>query len=194
MESQKIKKINFGYLLGYILIPIIICAICFTIGVLFFPEGAMAVILYMVPVFVSVIWWVFGGNFIFKKKRNLFEAKLDQEGFKRNQTFYADGSMIVVDIENGKIGALFFWNPFQTFVLPANRITNVRVDDGRSGTGFMEGSSRVSFLFNVDDVKIRVNTFTSNQRFRMDSDYILTGISKADLMVKILEEARGNVK
>ena len=58
----------------------------------------------------------------------------------------------------------------------------------------MEGSSRVSFLFNVDDVKIRVNTFTSNQRFRMDSDYILTGISKADLMVKILEEARGNVK
>lgn len=194
MESQKIKKINFGYLLGYILIPIIICAICFTIGALFFPEGTMAVILYMVPVFVSVIWWVFGGNFIFKKKRNLFEAKLDQEGFKRNQTFYADGSMIVVDIENGKIGALFFWNPFQTFVLPANRITNVRVDDGRSGTGFMEGSSRVSFLFNVDDVKIRVNTFTSNQRFRMDSDYILTGISKADLMVKILEEARGNVK
>ena len=108
MESQKIKKINFGYLLGYILIPIIICAICFTIGALFFPEGTMAVILYMVPVFVSVIWWVFGGNFIFKKKRNLFEAKLDQEGFKRNQTFYADGSMIVVDIENGKIGALFF--------------------------------------------------------------------------------------
>lgn len=194
MENQKIKKINFGYLLGYIFVPIILCAICFTIGIIFFPKGTMAVILFMVPVFVSVMWWIFGGNFLFKKKRNLFEAMLDKEGFKRNQTFYADGSMIVVDIENGEIGALFFWNPFQTFVLPANRITNVRVDDGRSGSGFMEGSSRVSFLFNVDDVKIRVNTFTSNQRWRMDSDYILTGISKADLMVKILEEARGNVK
>lgn len=194
MENQKIKKINFAYLLGYILGPIIFSAICFTIGILFFDEGIMAVILYMIPIFASVIWWTFGGNFIFKKKRNLFEEELDKKGFKRNQTFYADGSMVAVDIENGKIGVLFFWNPFQTFVLPANRITNIRVDDGRSGSGFMEGSSRVSFLFNVDDVKIRVNTFTSNQRWRMDSDYILTGISKADLMVKILEEARGNVK
>ena len=58
----------------------------------------------------------------------------------------------------------------------------------------MEGSSRVSFLFNIDDVKIRVNTFTSNQRWRMDSDYILTGISKADMMVEVIETARSNSK
>ena len=56
----------------------------------------------------------------------------------------------------------------------------------------MEGSGRVSFLFDVDGVKIRVNTFTSNQRWRMDSNYILTAISKADMMVKILEEAHNN--
>ena len=47
-------------------------------------------------------------------------------------------------------------------------------------------------LFKVDDVKIRVNTFTSNQRWRMDSDYILTGISKADMMAKVIEEAKKN--
>ena len=58
----------------------------------------------------------------------------------------------------------------------------------------MEGSSRVSFLFNIDDVKIRVNTFTSNQRWRMDSEYILTGISKADMMVEVIEKARSNSK
>ena len=58
----------------------------------------------------------------------------------------------------------------------------------------MEGSSQVSFLFKVDNIKIRVYTFTSNQRFRRDSDYILTGISKADLMVKAIEEAKAKAK
>ena len=58
----------------------------------------------------------------------------------------------------------------------------------------MEGSSRVSFLFILDGIKIRVDTFTSNQRFRMDSNYILTGISKADMVVKTIEEARKKAK
>ena len=39
-------------------------------------------------------------------------------------------------------------------------------------------------------MKIRVDTFTSNKRWRMDSDYILTGISKADVMVEVLEQAK----
>ena len=52
----------------------------------------------------------------------------------------------------------------------------------------------VSFFFIVDGIKIRVDTFTSNQRQRMDSDYILTGISKADMMVKMLAQARANSK
>ena len=57
--------------------------------------------------------------------------------------------------------------------------------------GPLAGSSRVSFLFTIDGVRIRVNTFTSNKRWRMDSDYILTGISKADMMAEVLEEAKG---
>lgn len=39
-----------------------------------------------------------------------------------------------------------------------------------------------------------MDTFTSNQRFRMDSNYILTGISKADMMVKTIEEAKKKAK
>ncbi len=71
---------------------------------------------------------------------------------------------------------------------------DVKVDDGKHGSGFMEGSSQVSFLFTVDDVRVRVYTFRSNQRFRMDDKYILTGISKADVMLKSLNEARANAK
>lgn len=46
----------------------------------------------------------------------------------------------------------------------------------------------------VDGIKIRVDTFTSNQRFRMNDNYILTGISKADMMVQTIEKARKKAK
>lgn len=190
MENQKIKKINLLYLLGYIFAPIILCAICFTIGTLFFPQGIMAVILFMVPSFLSVIWWVFGGKFIYTQKRKKFEKELDQIGFTRNQTFYGDGCTVIIDMNKGNMGLIFFWNPFLTYTFPVKRITKAWVDDGKSGVGFLAGSSRVSFLFTVDEIKIRVNTFTSNQRWRMDSDYILTGISKADMMIKMIDEAK----
>ena len=194
MENEQIKKINVLYIFSYIVIPILVCALCYILSALFFPKGNMAVILLMGPTIISVVWWIFGGKMLFKQKQKKMESELDESGFKRNQTFYADGSTVVVDTENGKIAILFFWNPFQSYILPASRITKAWVDDGKGGAGFMEGSSRVSFLFNIDDVKIRVNTFTSNQRWRMDSDYILTGISKADMMVEVIEEARRNSK
>lgn len=192
--ENKVKKINWLYLLGYIFAPIIICAFCFLISYKFFPKGTGAVILLMVPPFASFIFWVFGGKFLYKKKQKEFERSLDESGFARNQTFYAGSNMVVIDEKEGKIGLLFFWNPFETYVLPASRVGKIWVDDGKSGAGIFAGSARVSFLFEIDEIKIRINTFTSNQRWRMDSEYILTGISKADMMVKVLEEAKKKSK
>ena len=177
------------YLLGYILLPIIICAICYVVGYFFFPKGTMAAVLFMVPTFAAILWWSFGGSILFKQKRKKFEKELDESNFKRNHTFYGRGNTVIVD-ESGKIGLMFFWNPFNSYILPAKSVEKAWVDDGRTGSGFMEGSSRVSFLFIVDGVKVRVNTFTSNQRFRMDSNYILTGISKADMMVEVIKKAK----
>lgn len=189
--EEKIKKINVPYMLGYILIPIAVCAICYFIGYKLFPDGGYgAVIMFMGSPILSFIWWVFGGSFLFKKNSKSFERELDASGFKRNHTFYGRGKTVFIDTENGKIGLVFFWNPTKTYTVPASKVEKSWVDDGKGGVGFMEGSSRVSFLFIVDGIKIRVDTFTSNQRFRMDSDYILTGISKADLMVKMIEEAK----
>ena len=65
------------------------------------------------------------------------------------------------------------------------------MDDGSGGPGFLNGTSRVSFVFLVDGVKIRVNTFISNRRWRLESDNVLTGISKADVMVEVLNAAAG---
>ena len=192
--EEKIKKINVVYLLVYILAPAIICAIGFLISYLYFPKGNGAVICLMGIPALAIIWWIFGGSIIFKNKTKKFENELDSQEFKREQTFYGRGQTVIIDVENGKIGLIFFWNPFKTYIIPASKVEKAWVEDGKLGMGIMEGSSCVSFLFIVDGIKIRVYTFTSNQRFRMDSNYILTGISKADMMVKIIEEARAKAK
>lgn len=194
MENKKVKKVNIIYLLSYIFVPVLICGVCFAISANYFEKGNMAVILIMCPTFITFMWWVFAGKMIYKKNQKKFEKKLEEKGFVRNHTFYGTGCTVVIDVENGDIAILFFWNPFEPFILPANRITKTWVDDGKSGVGIFEGSGRVSFLFKIDNTKIRVNTFTSNTRWRMDSEYILTGISKADMMVEVLEEARKKVK
>lgn len=194
MENKKIKKINLLYLLSYIFVPIIVMAICFVISYNFFSEGTMCAVLIMVPIFLSVIWWMFGGKIIFKKNQKRLEKMFKEQGFVQNNTFYGDGTEVIVDVNAGKIGLQFFWNPLESYIISAKRITKAWVEDGKNGAGFMEGSSCVSFLFTIDNIKIRVYTFKSNQRFKMNSNYILTGISKADKMVNVLETARSNDK
>ena len=111
--------------------------------------------------------------------------ELDASGYVRNHTFNADGCTVAVDIAHGKIAMVFKWNPSNCFVVPANRITNVWVDDGK----MLGGTRRVSFLFIVDGVKVRVNTFTSNRSWSMKSNYVLEALSKADMMVEYLQAA-----
>lgn len=49
----------------------------------------------------------------------------------------------------------------------------------------------MSFLFEIDGITIRVNTFISNQRWKLNDEKVLEGISKADLWVQVLDQARG---
>lgn len=188
--QQKIQKINWIYLLGYIFVPAIICAICFALSAAFFPKGAGAVILLMGPTILSVIWWIFGGTFIFKHKTKEFEKNLDAQSFTRNQTFYGRGKTVIVDLKKGNIAFLFFWNPTKTYILPASRVEKAWVDDGKSGSGIFAGSSRVSFLFTIDGIKTRVDTFVSNQRLTMENKHILRGISKANTMAQMIKDAK----
>ena len=193
--DQKIQKINYVYLLCYILVPLMLISLGILLGYyLFYDGGAGAVICFMGFPLIAFLWWVFGGKLIYKQHCKKLVRELDERGFSRNQTFDGRGATVVVDLNRGELAIVFFWNPFTHYILPAKRIERTWVDDGAGGAGFMRGSSRVSFLFQVDGVKVRVDTFTSNKRWRMDSDYILTGISKADVMVEALEQAKERSK
>ena len=192
---EKVQKRNMGYMLGYILGPVALVAVCYFIGYTFFREGGSgAVVCFMVPPFVALGWYILAGKAFYKAGVKKLEAAMDAQGLTRNQTFHGNGCTVVVDLGKGVLGLVFFWNPFKQYILPAGRIGKTRVDDGCHGAGVLKGSSQVSFLFSVDDVWVRVYTFSSNRRWRMDSDYILTGISKADKMVEVLEAAKSRAK
>ncbi|MCI9426301.1 MAG: hypothetical protein HFI81_00875 [Eubacterium sp.] len=191
MNHETLKKMNPLYFLSYILIPAAVTAVCFWLGYTFFHDGgAGAAILFMGPSFLSILWWAFGGKLLFKAKRKKLIREFQNSGFRPDQTFDSDFCTVLVDMEQGRLGLIFFWNPFKNYILPAARITKIWTDDGKTGAGVLAGSSRVSFLFLIDGIRIRVNTFTSNKRWRMDTEYILTGISKADLMADVLTKAK----
>lgn len=191
MKTEKVQKINWVYLLGYILGPIAVVALSYLIGYLLFADGGTgAVVCFMGAPMLAVVWYIFAGRQFYKMGVKKMEAAMDEQGLIRNQTFNGRGCTVCVDLNKGMLGLAFFWNPFRQYVIPASRVGNAWVDDGCHGAGVMQGSSQVSFLFQVDQAKVRVYTFSSNKRWRMDSDYILTGISKADKMVEVLEQAK----
>ena len=59
--EEKVQKINWLYLVGYVLGPAVICTICYALSAAFFPKGNMAVILLMVPTILAVVWWILRG-------------------------------------------------------------------------------------------------------------------------------------
>ncbi len=186
--TEKIKKRNLLYMLVYnVFIPVGMLVLGTALGVAL-PEK-VGLVLAIVSFGLAMAWWAFLGRKIYDGQKSKKIAQLEAEGFVPNHTFNADGCTVIVDQVHGQVALLFRGNPSKVYVRPASALTNVRVDDGRGGAGFLEGSSRVSFLFTVEGINVRVNTFTSNKRWRMDSDYILTGISKADLMVETLVDA-----
>ncbi|MCM1048364.1 MAG: hypothetical protein NC433_08060 [Clostridiales bacterium] len=184
MEPQKIKKTSVPYLLACIFIPILATVLITFIGILFL-TSEIASALMMVSMTASIFWWVLGIKKVYEKKKEEKLKELDTTGFNRNHTFNSDNCAVAIDIANGKIAMIFKWNPSQLYVLPANRITKLWVDDGKK----IGGTSRVSFLFIIDGIKIRVNTFISNKIWSMKSNNVLEAISKADMMVAALRSA-----
>ena len=191
MNTTPVKKSNIVYLLLVIVVPIAVIALGILIGYFFFRDGgAGAVVCFMCPAILSVAWWILGPTTIWNQKKKKMMKTLSSQGFNRNQTFYGSNQTVAVDIRQGKVALLFFWNPFVEYILPASRIAKAWTEDGAGGAGFMRGTNRVSFLFLIDEVKVRVNTFTSNQRWKMDDPKILEAISKADMMVQVLDAAK----
>lgn len=192
MENEKVKKVNPLYMLAYIFLPMMLFSGIGGASVVLIKNSGVGALIMGVLFFALVIWYGIGGQKFYKAQVKKHEAKLDSEGFVRNQTFYGKSQTVIVDVNSGRIASTFFWNPFKCYITSASKIEKAWVDDGKRGSGFMEGSQRVRFCFIFDGIKMNVDTFVSNQRFKMTDSRILDGISKADLMVEVLNQAKAN--
>ena len=186
-NTERIQKINWFYLFLNTLGPAVFMVGMIALGVAL-PQQ-FGLLCAFIGFGGAVLWWSFLGHRQYEKKRDRRINALTEQGFTCNHIFNSEGNSLIVDLAHGQVALIFRWNPGKTYIRPASTLSDVHVEDGRSGGGPLAGSSRVSFLFRVDGIKIRVNTFTSNRRWRMDSDYILTGVSKADMMVEALRSA-----
>ena len=188
--NQKIKKVNGLYLVLYIFVPMIPVAVTVLLSLLIpEQEGRFAGISALLGI-AAFVWWMAGWKLVLNMKKKSMEKKLDTAGFVRNHTFNSDKSTIVIDAQHGDIALLFCFNPTAIQIASMQKITRAWVDDCAHGSGVMRGSSCVRFCFEIDGITVKVNTFTSNRRWRMDSNYILTGISKADMMVNVINNAK----
>ncbi|MBR1702896.1 MAG: hypothetical protein IJ716_13265 [Lachnospiraceae bacterium] len=185
--NERIQKVNTMYLLGNIFIPIFAAIVINVFGALFL--GRFGAVLGTAAMMGALLWWAVIGKSVYDKGKEKTLAELDKSGFTRNHTFNGDGCTVAVDINQGKVALLFRWNPGKVYIRPASALSRVHTEDGKTGVGITEGSARVRFCFVVEQIRVNVNTFTSNQRWPMDSEHILTGISKADMMVETLVAA-----
>lgn len=189
-----IKKFDPIYFLLTIFGPVLIFLGVVILAIVLIENSGIGAIICSLAMLLMILWWTVFSRKLFEKQRDAKLGELAGQGFTPSHTFNADGCTLVVDLAHGQVALLFRWNPKKVYVRPASAISQLQVDDGRGGAGFMEGSSRVRFLFSIEGITIKVNTFTSNRRWRMDSDYILTAISKADVMVKSLLAAGAQAK
>lgn len=193
METNvKIKRINPLFAVAFIAIPVVTALILITIAFVLIDNLGARSVISIIEVTIVVLWFtVLGGKF-YKSKVSKLEAELDGMGLNRNQTFNGRGETVIVDIVGGKVAVIFYWNPFKKYIVSASKIEKAWVEDGKKGSGKREGSKRVRFCFILDGVRIDVNTFISNTRYKMTDNYILDGVSKAEHMVEALNDARAN--
>ncbi|MCI9549355.1 MAG: hypothetical protein HFF20_09065, partial [Oscillospiraceae bacterium] len=90
METQQVKKVNYVYLLCYILIPLAAAAAGLLIGYTFFPDGGhgAAICMFVIPL-LAVLWWIFAGRNIYRLGKKRMVKQLDEMGIDRRQIFYS---------------------------------------------------------------------------------------------------------
>ena len=182
-------------LILFILLPIAVLAVCVAVSFAIEVSDPVLISLIFGPFIFGFLWWFYGGKWIHKqnvKKTGRQVAELAASGFVTNYVY--NGACVVrVDMVHRKVALQFCLNPSHCYVVPAEQITRAWVEEGKRGKWIFEGTRKVSFLLMVNGVKVRVPTFVAPQRYSMVSDEVLTGISKADVMVEAIDKIRRQV-
>lgn len=183
------KKVNTSYLAIWAGIPavvaIILAILDFTV---LMDNKAVFVIVAFAAIGIVVAIPMFLESKM-KKTAKALEAGFQAQGFTYQYKFEAHNAVYYID-QGGRMGVVFRYNPELQFV-DLNKVTNVRVNDGKFGAG----TSQVSCEFLLDGKKVRIATLrVSRGTLSMKDKRVLEAISKADQLCSLLNTAKANAK
>lgn len=183
------KKVNPSYLAIWAGIPAVVAVILAVVGFTVLMDNKTA---FVIVVFAAVGIVVAIPMFLeskMKKTAKTLEEGFKAQGFTYQYKFEANNAVYYID-QSGRMGVIARYNPELQFV-DLNKVTNVRVNDGKFGMG----TSRVSCDFLLDGKKVRITTLQVNRgTLSMKDKRVLEAISKAEQLCTLLNTAKANAK
>ena len=112
--------------------------------------------------------------------------KINDLPYQFNSSFRGRNGILYIDVENGMIGFISAYNPFEIQVFSASRI-----DKAQTIASTMKG---VRFDFYLDGKKLTMYTLLSNRAVNLKSNIGTEAISKADTFVNLLMAAKNRAE
>lgn len=189
-ETEKFKKVGASFfllLLGAgVGIPVLLSLV---MGI---TKNSMSMdfILPMILVFCIMAWMIIAisigyGYFTSFFVKNTFK-KVDSLPYRFNSSFRGRNGILMIDVEQGVVGIISAYNPFEIQIFNASRI-------GKAET-IASTMTGVRFVFYLDDRKITMYTLLSNRAVNLKSQMGADAISKADTFVNLLLSAKSRAE
>ena len=185
------KKINPSYLAIWagiplavaVLIAVLAFVLCLGKNQMIFGIAVFAVfgIIVAIPMFLESKM---------KKSAVALEEDFKLQNFTYQYKFVTNNAVYYID-QGGRMGVIYRCNPTELQFVDLNKVTNVRVNDGKFGAG----TSRVCCEFLLDGKKVRIVTLRVNRgTLSMKDKRVLEAISKADQLCSLMNTAKANAK
>ena len=185
------KKINTSYLAIWVGIPVAIAAVIAILAFVLCLGKNPAI---FTVAFIAVIGIIVAIPMLLesrmKKAAAALEAGFNTRGFNYQFKFVAKNAVYYID-QGGRMGVIYRCNPTELQFVDLDKVTNVRVNDGKFGAG----TSRVCCEFLLEGKKVRITTLTvSRGTLSMKDKRVLEAISKADQLCSMINTAKANAK
>lgn len=191
METEKFKKFGSSFLLLLLGVgvglPVIISLIMALTG-----KGGfrLDVFLPLCLVFAFIVWMILLMTIAWGTLTPLLTKgtykKIDSLPYRFNNSFQGRNGRLLIDVDNGMIGFISAYNPFEIQIFNASRI-----DRMETIASTMTG---VRFVFYLDGKKMTMYTLLSNRAVNLKSSMGVKAISKADTFVELLKAAKNRAE
>lgn len=191
METAKFKKFGSSFLLLLLGVGVGLPVIISLIMALTSKDGfRLDVFLPLCLVFAFIVWMALLMTLAWGTLTPLLTKgtykKIDSLPYRFDSSFQGRNGRLLIDVENGMIGFISAYNPFEIQIFNASRIERMET--------IASTMTGVRFVFYLDGKKITMYTLLSNRAVNLKSSMGVEAISKADTFVELLKAAKNRAE